>query len=91
MPRLSIDITAQEHKKLKAIAALKGQSIKQYVLSRTLKGIPDTSCMTDDEAYLELAKLLKPRILQARQGSVIRRSIDDIKQSARKRLADVDE
>ncbi len=36
MPRLSIDITAEEHQKLKAIAALKGQSIKEYVLNRTL-------------------------------------------------------
>lgn len=33
MPRLSIDITTQEHKQLKAIAALKGKSVKQYVLS----------------------------------------------------------
>jgi len=91
MPRLSIDITAQEHQRLKAIAALKGQSIKQYVLSRTLKGVPDTSHMTDEDAYAELAKLLKPRISQARQGSLVTRSIDDLKQSARKRLADGDE
>ena len=36
MPRLSIDITPEEHQKLKAIAALKGESIKDYVLKRTL-------------------------------------------------------
>ena len=34
MPRLSIDISPEQHQKLKAIAALKGQSIKEYVLNR---------------------------------------------------------
>lgn len=87
MPRLSIDITAQEHKQLKAIAALKGQSIKQYVLSRALRDVPDTSQMSDEDAYAELAKLLAPRISHARQGSFSMRSINDIKQSARKRIA----
>ena len=32
MPRLSINIAPEEHRKLKAIAALKGESIKDYVL-----------------------------------------------------------
>ena len=41
MPRLSIDITSEEHQKLKAIAALKGQSIKDYVLKRTLGDAPE--------------------------------------------------
>ena len=36
MPRLSIDITPEQHKRLKASAALCGQSIKDYVLERSL-------------------------------------------------------
>jgi hypothetical protein len=36
MSRISIDVTASEHKKLKAMAALRGKSIKDYVLERTL-------------------------------------------------------
>jgi hypothetical protein len=40
MARLSIDITPEEHQKLKAIAALRGQSIKDYVLNRTLSCSP---------------------------------------------------
>ena len=36
MPRLSIDISAHEHQQIKAMAALKGQGIKEYVLSRAL-------------------------------------------------------
>lgn len=34
--RLSIDVTAEQHKKLKAIAAIQGKSIKEYVLEKSL-------------------------------------------------------
>ncbi|WP_162025647.1 MULTISPECIES: hypothetical protein [unclassified Lentimonas] len=34
--RISIDVTPGQHKRLKALAALSGQSIKDYVLGRTL-------------------------------------------------------
>ena len=50
MPRLSIDITPEEHQKLKAIAALKGESIKDYVLKRTLGDAPALDDMSEDEA-----------------------------------------
>ena len=50
MPRLSIDITPEEHQKLKAIAALKGQSIKDFVLKRTLGEAPAVDDMSEDEA-----------------------------------------
>ncbi|MGO8698445.1 MAG: hypothetical protein ACLQVY_12080 [Limisphaerales bacterium] len=43
MRRISIDVTFEEHKKLKAMAALRGKSIKDYVLERTLGGAGDTS------------------------------------------------
>jgi hypothetical protein len=33
MPRISIDVTDQQHQRLKAFAALRGQSIKDYVHS----------------------------------------------------------
>ena len=44
--RLSIEISPEQHQRLKASAALNGQSIKDYVLSRTL---PDS----DEQAALE--------------------------------------
>lgn len=34
--RLSIDVTSEQHKKLKAIAAIQGKSIKDYVLEKSL-------------------------------------------------------
>ena len=83
MPRLSIDITPEEHQKLKAIAALKGQSIKDYVLHRTLGETPALEGMTEDEAFSALADFLKPRIEQARRGEVSSKSLADIRREAR--------
>ena len=68
MPRLSIDITPEEHQKLKAIAALRGQSIKEYVLKRTLGDAPALDDMSEAEAVSALADFLRPRIEQARRG-----------------------
>ena len=62
MPRLSIDISAHEHQQLKAMAALKGQSIKDYVLSRALVDMPDPATMTDEKALAALKALLAPRL-----------------------------
>lgn len=83
MPRLSIDITPEEHQKLKAIAALKGQSIKDYVLKRTLGEAPALDGMTENEAFGALADFLKPRIEQARRGELSTKSIADIRREAR--------
>ena len=83
MPRLSIDITPEEHQKLKAIAAIRGQSIKDYVLNCTLNETPALEGMTEDEAFSALSDFLKPRIEQARQGELSSKSLDDIRREAR--------
>ena len=82
MPRISIDISAEEHQKLKAIAALKGVSIKDYVLKRTLGDAPPLNNMTEDEAVSALADFLKPRIEQARRGEFSKKSLADIQREA---------
>lgn len=74
MSRISIDITDNEHKKLKAMAALRGQSIKDFVLERTL-GAGDEA---DDNAMLELEKLLDSRIRSAQAGAVSRRTASEV-------------
>ncbi len=84
MPRLSIDITAEDHQKLKAIAALKGESIKEYVLKRTLGDAPALDGMREDEAVAALADFLKPRIEQARLGAFSTKSMTDIRREAHK-------
>ena len=86
MPRLSIDITPEEHQKLKAIAALKGESIKDYVLKRTLGDAPALNDMSEDEAVTALADFLKPRIEQARLGEFSTKSMADIRREARKQV-----
>ena len=85
MPRLSIDVTPEEHQKLKAIAALKGQSIKDYVLNRTLSEVPALEGMSEAEALSALTDFLKPRIDQARRGELSVKSMDDIRREARER------
>ena len=84
MPRLSIDITVEDHQKLKAIAALKGESIKDYVLKRTLGDAPALDGMREDEAIAALADFLKPRIEQARLGALSAQSMADIQREAHK-------
>ncbi|QPH54936.1 antitoxin [Pontivivens ytuae] len=83
MPRLSIDITPEEHQKLKAIAALRGQSIKEFVLKRTLGDVPALENMTEDEAFGALTDFLRPRIDQARRGELSTKSVADIRREAR--------
>jgi hypothetical protein len=86
MPRLSIDITPEEHQKLEAIAAIKGQSIKDYVLTRGLREAPALEGMSDDEALSALSDFLEPRIEQARRGELSTKSLDDIRHEARKQV-----
>ncbi len=86
MPRLSIDISAQEHQQLKAMAALSGQTIREYVLSRALADMPDPATMTDEEALQALKRLLAPRIAEAAAGQVKPVTAEDIKREGRRRL-----
>ena len=82
MPRLSIDVSPAEHQQLKVIAALKGQSIKDYVLSRSLSDSPDTSNMSETEALAALKDLLSERMSQ----ETIAISPSEIKKAALRRL-----
>ena len=62
--RLSIEVTPEQHQRLKAIAALRGQSIKDYVLNRVL---PEE----DDAALRQLEAFLEPRLKAAQQDDMI--------------------
>ena len=73
MSRISIDVSDEEHKRLKAMAALRGKSIKDYVLERTLNGDQG-----DEAALRELEKLLDGRIREAQAGHLSRRTAKEI-------------
>jgi len=79
MIRISIDVTADEHKRLKALAALEGQSIKEFVLSRTLSRSGDND---QSEAMKELEAMLSARIQRAETEGASTRSVEDIFKSA---------
>ena len=70
--RLSIEITQEQHNKLKASAAMQGKSIKDYVLERAL---PDK----ESEAALKaLEAFLQPRVAEALRGARSNKTVDDI-------------
>jgi hypothetical protein len=67
MSRISIDLMPEEHQKLKAMAALTGKSIKDYVIERTLGAEGDPH---EAAALKELETLLDERIRGAEQGAI---------------------
>lgn len=76
MSRLSIELTAEEHKKVKAVAAMQGRSIRDYVLERILPS------PKDDLALQELGTFLAPRIRDAKKGNVLSSSAKKIFEEA---------
>jgi Antitoxin ParD len=78
MSRISIDVTDVQHARLKALAALKGLSIKEFVLVSTL----GEDRASDDLAALE--SLLDQRLARAKSDGVSRRTVGDIFRRVRK-------
>lgn len=72
--RLSLEVTPEQHQRLKAVAALRGQTIKDYVLNRVL---PETPTDDENEALRQLEAFLEPRILAA-QEDVVKKSVKQI-------------
>ncbi len=78
--RLSIDITPEQHKRLKSAAELMGLSIEDYVLERTL------STGAQQAAIQELEAFLAPRVEAAERGEFSDRTLDDIFDEAAKEI-----
>jgi uncharacterized protein (DUF1778 family) len=72
--RLSIEVTDEQHQRLKAVAALRGQSIKDYVLERVL---PEILTGDENQALHQLEAFLEPRI-KAAQDATIKKSVKQI-------------
>lgn len=87
MSRLSIELTPQQHQRLKALAALQGKTIKQYVLERTLPNLPDLDAddKSEAQALRRLEDFLQARVDAADQGNYSRRTpsqiFDDVRNS----------
>lgn len=80
MSRISIDVTPAQHQRLKALAALQGKSIKEFVLERTLA--PFDPASDEDAALKELEALLDQRLKSAQAEEPSAESIDSIFQDA---------
>ena len=74
MSRLSIDISPEQHQKIKALAALQGKSLKAYVLNKLFEEV------TDDEqkAMGELKNMLLSRIKEVKQSALSSKTIQQI-------------
>ncbi len=83
MSRLSIEVTPEQHQRLKAYAALQGKSIKDYVLERALPPLPENDFLSEKEALHQLETFLKPRIEAAERGEVISKSVEQLFEEVR--------
>ncbi len=86
MRRLSIEVTQEQHQRLKAVAALHGKTIKDYVLERVLPPSPEKEPASDEEALRQLEDFLKPRIEEAERGETSSRSADQIFEDVRQEI-----
>src|SRR6266498_1645271 len=75
---LSIVVTPDQHQRLKAIAALHGKTIKDYVLERALPPLPEMNCLSEEEALHQLETFLKPRIEAAERAEVVNQNVTEI-------------
>lgn len=61
MSRLSIEITSEQHKKIKALAAIQGKTIKDLIIDSVING----NTKDEQKNWDELEKLLLDRIEKA--------------------------
>lgn len=78
MSRISIDVTDAQHQKLKALAALQGKTIKEFVLASTL----GQTGADEEKALLELEAMLDRRLDRAKAKGSSTRTVKDIFQRA---------
>ena len=84
MSRISIDVTAEEHQRLKALAALQGKSIKEFVLASTL-GAQNDGALAQDLAELEA--ILDKRLQTARAGGGSQRTVKEIVEQVKREVS----
>ena len=78
MSRLSIEVTPEQHQRLKAIAALHGQTIKDYILACALPSLPAQEALSEEETLRQLEEFLQPRIEAAERGEIVNQSVTEI-------------
>ncbi len=75
MSRLVIDMSGEQHQQIKALAAMRGKSIKDFVLEQIL---PAQINNKEQKAWEELQNLLSSRITNAEKGAISNKTFDQI-------------
>lgn len=73
MSRLTIEISNEEHRKIKTLAGLSGQTIEEFVRSRIFE-----ENFEKDNDWQEFKDLMLERILDAENSDINQKSIKDI-------------
>ncbi|MFT6809460.1 MAG: hypothetical protein ACJA01_002697 [Saprospiraceae bacterium] len=73
MSRLSIEISPKEHQHIKALAAVEGQSIKEFVMGKLFSGD-----IAQEQSWQELQDFLSNRVEEAQSGKLSSKSISQI-------------
>lgn len=81
MKRITIEVTEQQQHRLKAMAALQGQTIKDFVLASTIGNGDEAQALEDLEA------LLDKRLANARTGGVSSRTVGNIVEQVKREAA----
>ncbi|MDP5135826.1 DUF1778 domain-containing protein [Rheinheimera baltica] len=76
MSRLSIEVTPEQHQLLKAMAALQGKSIKDFILDKVLPQQAEEQ--PQNYSVKQLETLLQQRLTSAYNGNYSEQSVTDI-------------
>ncbi|MGK7875118.1 MAG: antitoxin [Xenococcaceae cyanobacterium] len=74
MSRITIDVTGEQHQQIKAMAAVQGKSIKEFVLEKLF---PSESS-DEEQAWQELKDMLAERIAAAERGEVSKKTFREV-------------
>ena len=83
MSRLSIEIPESQHQQIKAMAALRGISIKDYILEKTLPPGHSQGGNSEAEALAQLEAFLATRIAEVERGEFSNGNMKEILAEAR--------
>ncbi|MDY6785469.1 MAG: antitoxin [Cyanobacteriota bacterium] len=74
MSRITIDVTSEQHQQIKAMAAVQGKSIKEFVLEKLFPA----DAGEEEQAWQELKALLSERIAAAERGEVSTKTFSQV-------------
>ncbi|MEK6746604.1 MAG: antitoxin [Pseudomonadota bacterium] len=84
MSRLSIEISEQQHQQIKAMAAISGLSIKDYIIEKTLPSTDEEPYSQEElEAFKKLEEFLRPSLEAVERGEYFEVTMEEIIAEAR--------